>query len=112
MKDWKEIAAKKSKQNMGFAQSSPTVMKSFMGVHGASIPDGALDEGTKELIALAIGVALRCEGCIALHAKRVAELGLTREKVVDALGVCLLMGGGPSLMYLTEALDAYDAFKA
>lgn len=112
MKDWKEIATKKSKQNMAFAQASPNLMKSFMGVHGASMNSAALDEGTKELIALAIGVALRCEGCIALHAKRVAELGLSREQVVDALGVCLLMGGGPSLMYLTEALEAYDAFKA
>ena len=65
---------------------------------------------TKELIALAIGVAVRCDGCIGFHAKACLELGATREEVAETLAMTVYMGGGPNLMYAADALRAYDQF--
>jgi len=71
-------------------------------------PDGALDNKTKELIALAIGVTVRCDGCVAHHAMACLDKGATREEIVEAIAVAIHMGGGPSMVYGAEALEAYD----
>jgi AhpD family alkylhydroperoxidase len=71
----------------------------------------AIDEKTKEMIALALGVAARCDGCLAYHAKALVKLEATREEVAEVLGMAIYMGGGPSLMYAADALRAYDQFK-
>ncbi|MFT3722710.1 MAG: carboxymuconolactone decarboxylase family protein [Hyphomonadaceae bacterium] len=75
----------------------------------AQIP-GALDGKTKELIALAISVATRCEGCIAYHARGAVRTGATRQEVAEMLGVTLQMGGGPAMVHAADALRAYDEF--
>nr|WP_290674878.1 MULTISPECIES: carboxymuconolactone decarboxylase family protein [unclassified Halomonas] len=72
--------------------------------------DNALSHKHKELMALAIGISIRCDGCIAFHAKAVAELGATREEVMEMLGVCMYMGGGPAFTYAAQALEAFDSF--
>ncbi|MBS0291179.1 MAG: carboxymuconolactone decarboxylase family protein, partial [Proteobacteria bacterium] len=92
--------------------SAPQVMKSFAEMGKAAIADGALDAKTKELIALAIGVATRCDGCIGFHAKALARLGATKAEVHETLGVAVYMGGGPSAMYAANAVAAFDEFMA
>jgi AhpD family alkylhydroperoxidase len=76
----------------------------------AALKDGALDKKTKELIALALSVAARCDPCIAFHTQTLAKLGATRQEVDETLGVAVYMGGGPSLMYAAHALDAFEQF--
>ena len=71
----------------------------------------ALDEKTKEMIALALGVASHCDGCLGYHTKALARLGATKEEVAETLGMAIYMGGGPSLMYAADALRAFDQFK-
>ena len=90
----------------------PNTLKGFYEMSGAATSDGALDKKTKELIALAIGVAARCDGCIGFHTKALVELGSSREELAEALGMAIYMGGGPSLMYAADALRAYDEFAA
>ena len=72
--------------------------------------DGAISAKTKELIALAISVVKQCDGCIATHAKAVAAQGATAEEVADALGVALLMDGGPATVYGPRAWAAFHEF--
>ena len=84
------------------------VMKSFQSLHHAAIKDGVLSKKTKELIALAIGVAVRCEGCITFHMQALMKLGVKKEEIIETLGTAVLMGGGPSVMYAAKALDAYN----
>jgi AhpD family alkylhydroperoxidase len=72
--------------------------------------DGALDAKTKELMALAISVAIRCEGCITYHARASTKKGASREEVVEAITVAVEMGGGPAAVYGAEALAAFDQF--
>ena len=90
--------------------STPDVMKSFSELGRAATADGALDAKTKELIALALSVAARCDPCIGFHAKALARLGATRQEVDETLGVTTYMGGGPSLMYAANAGAAFDEF--
>ena len=64
------------------------------------------------LIALAIAVTQRCDASIGFHVKALIRLGATREQIMETLGVCTYMGGGPALMYAADALRAYDQFAA
>ncbi|MRD45730.1 carboxymuconolactone decarboxylase family protein [Caenimonas koreensis] len=88
--------------------STPDVMKAFGDLGRAAMADGALDKKTKELIALALGVAAHCDPCIAFHTQALAKLGATRQEIDETLGVTVYMGGGPSAMYAASAIKAFD----
>jgi len=83
-------------------------MKGFGLMSQAATRDGALDKKAKELIALALGVAAHCDGCIGFHVDSLVKLGATRAEVEEALGMAVYMGGGPSLMYAAEAIGAFE----
>jgi AhpD family alkylhydroperoxidase len=89
----------------------PDTMGGFHAMAHAATSDGALSTKTKELIALGIGVATRCDGCIGFHMEALVKLGATREEVEEALGMAIYMGGGPALMYAADALLAFDQFS-
>tara|TARA_B100001029_G_C14652882_1_gene230278 strand:+ start:188 stop:538 length:351 start_codon:yes stop_codon:yes gene_type:complete len=84
------------------------VMEGYFAMSSAAKADGHLDKKTKELIATAIGVAVKCDSCIASHIKGAGKNGATREEVLEALGVAVFMGGGPSVVYASQALEAFD----
>jgi AhpD family alkylhydroperoxidase len=86
-------------------------MSGFASLHKAATAKGALDAKTKEMIALAIAVAIRCESCIAFHVHDVLAAGATRAEVLETLGVAVMMGGGPAAMYACEAFDALEQFE-
>jgi AhpD family alkylhydroperoxidase len=88
----------------------PDVMKGFNDLARAATQNGALDKKTKELIALALGVAAHCDACIGFHTQTLVKLGATKAEVEEALGTAVYMGGGPSLMYSANALAAFDEF--
>ncbi len=89
----------------------PETMSGFSAMASAAVREGALDAKTKELIALAIGVATRCDGCIGFHMEALVKLGTSREEVEEALGMAIYMGGGPALMYAADAMLAFDQFS-
>lgn len=91
--------------------STPDVMKSFGELGRAATASGVLDRKTKELIALALSVAARCDPCIGFHMQTLVKLGVTRPEVDETLGVATYMGGGPSLMYAASAIDAFEEFS-
>jgi AhpD family alkylhydroperoxidase len=85
----------------------PEVYKGFGAFHHAAFASGALDTRTKELIALAVGVVQRCDGCIASHAEGAAKAGATRQEAAEAIGVAMLMNGGPATIYGPRAYAAF-----
>ncbi|MDQ6971832.1 MAG: carboxymuconolactone decarboxylase family protein [Mariprofundaceae bacterium] len=95
----------------GIRKDIPGVMQGFSSMAGAALEDGALSKKTKELIALSIGVATHCKGCIGFHIKALIALGVTREELAETLGMAIYMGGGPSLMYAAEAMQAFEEFS-
>lgn len=84
--------------------------KAFRDVHDSAIKAGALDSKTKALEALAIAIAIRCEGCILQHVKGAIKLGATRDEIVETINVAIMMGGGPSTVYGGKALACADQF--
>jgi AhpD family alkylhydroperoxidase len=94
------------------AAGQPDVMKAFAALSDAASAPGHLDAKTKELIALAIGVTNRCDECIAVHVQDALQAGATKQDVIETLGVAILMGGGPAVMYSTHAIAALKEFEA
>ena len=88
----------------------PDVYAGFQQLHGAAFAAGALDVKTKELIALAIAVVERCDGCIASHARGAAKAGASRQEAAEAIGVTFLMNGGPATIYGPRAFAAFREF--
>jgi AhpD family alkylhydroperoxidase len=89
---------------------APDVMKAFSSIAQAALEPKALDTKTKELIALAISVAVRCDDCIAFHAKAAVDRGASKDEILETLGMAIYMGAGPSVMYAAHALEAVDQF--
>lgn len=91
---------------------TPDVMKAFGAIAQAALAPKALDGKAKELIALGIAVAIRCDDCIAFHAKAAVERGASRDEILETLGMAIYMGAGPSVMYASHALEAFSQFAA
>ena len=87
-------------------------MAGFSALAQAATKSGALDPKTKELIATAISIAVRCDGCIAFHVKAARKHGATRDEMLETIATAIYMGGGPSMVYGAETLEAFDQFEA
>ena len=111
-KNWPAMAEELTAAIKEVRLGAPDVTKAFSAMAAAATAGGALDTKTKELIALAISVAIRCDGCVAFHSKAAFKHGATREEVMETMGMALYMGAGPSLMYAAQAVEAYDQFAA
>ncbi|MGO8671044.1 MAG: carboxymuconolactone decarboxylase family protein [Capsulimonadaceae bacterium] len=92
-------------------QRAPGLMAGFAELHEKSMAPGALDLKQKELMALGIGIASRCDGCIAFHMHEALANGASLEEIEETIGVAVLMGGGPVLMYGLHALEAMEQFQ-
>lgn len=109
--EFKKLTQDISANLMELGKNIPQVLKEFNDLNKAGSAAGVLDAKTKELIALAIGVAVRCDGCIGFHSKALSKLGATEAEVHEALGVAVYMGGGPSVMYAANAVAAFKEFN-
>jgi AhpD family alkylhydroperoxidase len=111
MNNWPQLVKELSALLRNLRGGAPEVMKAFAGIARAASVSKALDAKTKELIALGIAVAVRCDDCIAFHTKAAAEHGATRDEVSETLGMAIYMGAGPSVMYASHALEAFTQFE-
>jgi len=112
MNNWPQLTIELNTLLRDLRGGAPGIMKAFAGMAQAATVSKALDAKTKELIALGIAVAVRCDDCIAFHAKAAAEQGATRDEVSEALGMAIYMGAGPSVMYASHAFEAFMQFQA
>jgi AhpD family alkylhydroperoxidase len=111
-KNWPDMTADLSVALKEVRAGTPDVMKGFSAIAQAALKANALDTKTKELIALAVSVATRCDGCIGFHAEAAVKHGATRDEVMETVGMAIYMGAGPSVMYAAQAVEAYDQFAA
>ena len=109
-KDYAEIAHTVI-EGVGLLQrGAPDTMKGFAALSTAATASKAIDTKTKELMALAIGIAVHCDGCVAYHAKMAHHHGASRDEVAETIALAVYMGGGPAVVYGGDALRAYDQF--
>ncbi len=90
----------------------PGPLSGFARLHRKAVEDGALSGKVKELMALAVSIAVHCEACIAYHVHDALAVGATRQELLETIGIDVMMGGGPALMYAAHAQDAIDQFQA
>jgi len=110
--DWAELTSGLSPALKELRTGTPDAMKAFSALAKAALEPKALDTKTKELIALAISVATRCDACLGFHAEAAVRQGATRDEVMETMGMAIYMGAGPSVMYAAQAVEAYDQFTA
>jgi AhpD family alkylhydroperoxidase len=110
--DWDDFMGETVDNITALSKEMPETVKGFNIMGGAAKKSGALDEKTKELMALGIAIATRCDSCIGFHVKALIRLGITREELCEALAMATYMGGGPSYAYSAKALKAFEVFSA
>ena len=109
--NWPDVTKELAAQLRNLRGSVPEVMKGFATLAQTALASKALDGKTKELIALAIAVAVRCDDCIGFHVKAALKEGASRDEVTETLGMAIYMGAGPSVMYASHALEAFAQFQ-
>jgi AhpD family alkylhydroperoxidase len=110
--DWPKLTGEFSPALKELRLGAPDAMKGFSALAKAALEPKALDTKTKELIALAIAVATRCDACVGFHAEAAVRQGATRDELMETMGMAIYMGAGPSVMYAAQAVEAYDQFAA
>ena len=111
-KNWPQIAADMTAITKSLRSGAPEVMKAFGAIAQAATEPKVLDTKTKELVALGIAVATRCDPCITFHTESARKHGATRDEILETVGMAFYMGAGPSVMYAAQAVEAYDQWVA
>jgi AhpD family alkylhydroperoxidase len=109
MMDWNNYRGQVVAGVGDLAKLSPDTVRGYAMLGGAGAKTNHLDAKTRELIALAVAISLRCDGCITVHAEAARKLGITQEEIADALGVAVSINAGAALVYSTRTLDAFAA---
>lgn len=112
VEDWLALIGNMNGAVRDLRQAAPEVMKTFGDMARAAHVGDALDDKTKELVALAISVSIRCDPCIAYHAEGAIRHGASPAAVAETLAMAVYMGAGPSVMYAAKALEAANQFRA
>ncbi len=109
-KSYKQITHDLNQAISSLRSAQPDTLSGFSAMSKAALQPGVLSAIDKELMALAIGVATHCDGCIGFHVKALVRLGASYEQLTETLAVAVYMGGGPSLMYAADAVRAWEEF--
>ena len=109
MLDWAGYRDKLAATLGDFGKINPDVLRANDTIAHAAPKPQTLDAKTRELIALAVAVTTRCDGCIAFHAEAANKAGASKEEVAEALGVAIALNSGAALVYSARALDAFGA---
>ncbi|MCY9855047.1 carboxymuconolactone decarboxylase family protein [Vibrio mediterranei] len=106
--DWNEYRDQLMGKVGEFSKESPDVVKGLMIMDSAAAKTGHLEPKIHELIALAVAVTTRCDGCIAVHTKKALEHGATKQEIAEALGVAVALNAGAAMTYSARVLEAHD----
>ncbi len=109
MKEWNQYRNQLRARVTEIGNLSADTVKGYLALSGAGGRTNHLDAKTRELIALAAAVTLRCDGCIAVHTAEARKLGISKEELAEALGVAISVNAGAALVYSTRAFDAFDS---
>jgi AhpD family alkylhydroperoxidase len=109
MLNWDEYLQELMTRIGEIGRTSPDVVRGYRALSDAGSKTNKLDAKTRELIALAVAVSLRCDGCITTHTTAAIKQGATKEEIVEALGVAISVNAGAALVYSSRVLDAFHA---
>lgn len=107
MQDWNNYRDQLMAKVGELAEQSPDIIRGLVTIENAAAKTGHLEPKTHELIALAVAVTTRCDGCISVHTKKAVEQGATVAEIAEALGVAVALNAGAALTYSARVLDAH-----
>jgi AhpD family alkylhydroperoxidase len=109
MLNWNEYMQELMTTTAEIGRTSPDIVRGYRMLSDAGQKTNKLDAKTRELIALAVAVSLRCDGCITMHTTAAIKNGATEEEIVEALGVAISVNAGAALVYSSRVIDAFHA---
>jgi AhpD family alkylhydroperoxidase len=109
MLDWNEYLKQVQGGVAAIAKTHPDIVKGYQALSGASSKSGLLGAKVNELIALAVAVTVRCDGCIAVHSAAARRAGATQDEILEALGTAISVNAGAALVYSTRVMNALEA---
>jgi AhpD family alkylhydroperoxidase len=112
MLNWKEYRQQVKNRAGNLGTLVPEAMKAYTALATSGEKSKHLDAKTREMIALAVAVTTRCDGCIASHVEAVIKHGATKEELAEALGVAIALNAGAALVYSARTLDAFDQMSS
>lgn len=112
MIDWNAYRKQLATTIGEIGRSAPDLVKGYRTLVDSRAKTGALDAKTRELVALAVAVTVRCDGCITTHVELARKQGATKEEITDALGVAVMVNAGAALVYSARTIDAFHAAEA
>jgi AhpD family alkylhydroperoxidase len=107
MLDWDGYLKQLAATIAEIAKTAPDLVRGYRTLASARAKSGALDAKTRELVALAVAVTVRCDGCIVTHVDLAKKQGATADEITDALGVAVMVNAGAALVYSARTLDAF-----
>lgn len=110
MLDWNEYRKQLAAGVKEIGQRSPDTIRGYLALSSAGEKKNALGAKTRELIALAVAVTLRCDGCITVHTEAAIKNGATEEEIAEALGVATAINAGAALVYSARVMDAFKEY--
>jgi AhpD family alkylhydroperoxidase len=110
MLDWNEYRKQLAVGVKELGQLSPDTIRGYIELSSAGQKKNLLGAKTRELIALAVAVTLRCDGCITVHTEAAIKNGATKEEIAEALGVATTVNAGAALVYSARAMDAFEEY--
>lgn len=105
---WNELMNNVNQSVTQLLSSDENIKKLIMGTNSAISAGQHLDPKTKELIAIAVAVTTRCEGCIAAHVTKASELGVTKAELTEAMTVAIALNAGAAIVYSAKAVDVWS----
>jgi AhpD family alkylhydroperoxidase len=111
IRNWKEYRDQIAGAVREIGTANPDLVKAYAAFHHANSNSKHLDAKTRELIALGVAVTLRCDGCINAHSEAAIKAGASKEEVIDALGVAVMVNAGATMVYSAHTIDAFNAWK-
>lgn len=112
MQDWNVYRDTLLERVGDFGKQSPDVVRGLITMDNAAAKTGHLEPKIHELIALAVGITTRCDGCISVHTKKAVEAGASLEEISEALGVAIALNAGAALTYSARVIEAYQQLPA
>lgn len=106
MLDWNAYLQQLGTRIGEIGKAAPETLRGFQALDQAAGKGGHLDAKTRELIALAVAVTTRCDGCITVHTDAALKQGATKEEIAEALSVAVALNAGAAMVYSARVMDA------
>ena len=107
----KEFNDYRSKMNEKLMADNNLIVKRIFNLDTNAYAEGALDLKTKELLGLVASTVLRCDDCIKYHLETSHKEGITKEEMMEAMGIATLVGGTIVIPHLRRAYEFWEALE-